>query len=286
MKRILTLFSIITLVGALGLKAQDTAAVEGIPSPNRMLVVNSLGQFVAFNTDHIADIRFVNLETPPQCHMELRDFAYERTSVDIHPNRECSSYRFELIPAETHAFMRTDLDLINWLLTSSDAHAVTVEDSEPLLDFQLAGEGELVPGRDYVLILAACDRYGVWDGALALPFTGPEPQLVGHPGVEVSYSFKSGRNLEARMVPNADCMEFSYVFGTAGRYQQHFENWKDTLGFTSFEDMVNQIGTHSKTVVWEMWEQLPQGEDFELIIVCTDARGTLTKACVTPISVP
>lgn len=253
-------------------------------SPNRMLVVNELGQFVSFNVDHIADIRFVNIDTPPGCQMEFKEFSYERISLDIYPNEECTSYSFELLDAETAASLENDIDVIARLQSSPNAKFV--EDGSELNDWKIAGEGTLTPGDEYEIIFAATDRYGTWDGVTRLRFEGPEAQIIGNPMVEVSYEYKRPDVIEVCMAPNDDTKEFYYLFGTEGRYTRHYDTWKDTLGFKSFEDMVVNIGTRSAVTVWQVWDALAPGTVYELITVAVDRRGNPVTAQFTTISGP
>lgn len=250
-------------------------------SPNRMIVVNSLGQFVSFNVDHIADIRFVNIDTPPACAMELNEFSYERVSLDVTPNEECASYGFELVDSKTAASLVSDIDVIARL--KSSPKTIFVADGSPVSNRQIALEGQLKVGEEYEVILAATDRYGTWDGVSRLRFTAPNPQIIGNPTVDVAVDFKKIDVVEVCMTPNEDVREYYYLFGTEGRYRRHFDTWKDTLDFKTFEDMVVSIGTRATDTVWQVWDALAPSTAYELIVVALDRRGNPDEARFTPI---
>lgn len=258
------------LLPALPSLAQDE---EGKASPNRMLIVNELGQYVPFNLDHVADIRFVNVEGEASASMEILELTSENLEVKVELSEEASQAMVGLCPRATADDFRSDLDAIDWLRQNN---AMTI--CQPVQAVMLSEGIEMNVGEEYSVLSAGADRYGTWDRVERLDVKIPWPDIVGDPVVTVSMSRPDEQTVEVTMDPNADVWRYYFLFGTKGRYQQHYEEWREYRGYESFEDMVMQLGQLSNVKYYQRWSGLYTSELYEVIVVCLDRNGTPVPA--------
>ncbi len=248
--------------------------------PNRMLVVNELGQFVPFNLDHVSDIRFVNVDAAASCSITLKECTYERVSISTEISDEVSSYSVGIMTEEESEQLIRDLDIIEWLQRNSIYNITAAEQ-----DLEIAGEGDLIPGKRYRIVAAARDRFGTWDVVSRLDFTALQPDIIGSPEVLLKVEYPSSDSIEVRMMPNKDVSAYYFLFGPEGRYQDYFEKHSED-GYSSFEEMVIQLGTKSEATMVQKWTNLSVRFSYELVIVPLDRRGTVLPAVVSKLVLP
>lgn len=265
-----------------GTGADDTDPTEretGL-KPNRMLVVNELGQFVPFNLNHVADIRFVNVDAVASCALTLEECSFEKVSISTEVTDEVSSYSVGLMTEEEAERYSRDVDVIEWLQRNSLYDLITAEQN-----LEIAGEGELVPDKQYRIVAAARDRFGTWDVVTRLDFTALKPEIIGNPEVVLRVEYPTTDSIEICMMPNKDVSAYYFLFGPEGRYQDYLEKHREE-GFSSIEQVVIALGTKSTVTITQKWSNLSARFAYELMVVPLDKRGTILPATINKLALP
>lgn len=247
--------------------------------PNRMLVVNEIGQFVPFNLEHIADIRFVDIETPAICTVEFTEITHEATRISVAISPEVTDYRMAVVTAEVASHLTHDLDIIAFL-QSDEALQL---DSE-IEDLNLAEIYELKSGGKYVVLTAARDRFGTWDGVSAFEFSVPYPEIVGNPSIDVLGEKINTRMYLVKFSPNSDVSEYYYIFGSVGQTQEKYNSLQADGVYETFEDMVKDLGVYAKGEVRQTFNNLSSNLKYEAIVVLLDVNGTKVPAQTFPMA--
>lgn len=239
------------------------------PAPNRMLVVNELGQFIPFNLNHVGEVRFVNVANPAKCDVSVADLTHNHVKVTTSMTDEATQYMLKLVPDSVGNTLNSELDIIAFLQRSG-----AEVKSEDLEEFNISEGMELDVCGTYQILSAAADRYGAWDRASRTSVTIPYPQVVGNPQVAVNYARVNSGEIDVAMIPNEDVSSYYMLFGYEDRYTTHYETWKDELGFLSFEDMVMRLGTRISGSYYQTWRQLNDKKVYEVIVLPLDIYET------------
>lgn len=278
MKRLF--FAALTLIAfcfAAWSQESETDIAETGLKPNRMLVVNELGQFVPFNLDHVADIRFAHIETPAACNVEIVESTHEETCVSVELTDEVSSYSIGFAPAKDVENLKTELDIIAWL----EHNGAPVYD-RPFDSLKVADAEHQQSGKPYTVLFAARDRYGTWDRASQISLTVPYPEVVGNPEIELMPDRISNRMLIVRMTPNSDVSKFYYMLNIEGETMHKYQELAESGTYNSFEEMIMDTGVGADREVRETFGSLSSNLNYELIIVLLDRQQTVLPAQIYP----
>lgn len=251
---------ILTLLAHISVLGQEAQSL----SPNRMLIVNDLGQFVTVNIDHVRDIRFAYVDQKAECGFQVTCLEEDRCEVWTSPGDECHYYRIGMVPVDQVAGFEYDLEYIS-LAERRDFPAYYGPQ-----EIILSDNGELQPKASYEIISVAYDRYGTADGVCHSTVTVPPQKIVGNPAVDIVVSRPAENTVEVKFVPNSDTTRFYFLFGVDGRYEYHFEVYHETLGFDTMEEMIVGMGVMASSTFWQTWNMLRPDSTYELLVVCLD----------------
>lgn len=260
------IFSIMTLMLSF-LGSFTTAKAEEASVPNRILVVNTNGNYTGYVIDNLKNIRFARVEGEVLAKIEILDVQLEVVTIAVTRTPACESFRIGLVP-QPIASTFNELSAISY---------VERDGTEPFReDFTNAEvtEMNLVPGADYTLITVAYDEYGVAAGVDMANFTAPGADIVGNPHVDVTFVDSTDTTYTLTFTPNQDVYAYYLCSFEAGTVEQYFAIFGPMMGFASINEMVvgfsmGHYYTSTETLTFEEYDP----GTYDVVIVMEDING-------------
>lgn len=251
-------------------------------APNRIIVNNNIeGHRKVFATDFVKDITFDRIDGEVSVNIsDIKDFKVEGNvvtsfTVSMIRSMSCSYFRIGVLgtPFSSQLFGNDEL-AIDWL----DSNGV-LADAQLTEDFNggtLSGV-ELPLGADYTIWAVAYDDLGCAAGVSHLSFSTPKPQLVGDPKVEATFSDQTLNSFVITVTPNSDVKQWYMACSDKGGMVPNYNQFGPMFGCASMSQYIKRLSgdNHKGKEVYTNKGMNPNTE-YEVYIVCEDAKGNLT----------
>lgn len=238
-------------------------------TPNRILVVNSNGNYQGYVVDHIMDMRFATVEGEVLAQVEIFDVQLELITLAITRTEACEAFRLSIVPQSVANAFNNDVSAISYVENNgSDKYYQDFTNAE------VSGIS-LNAGVDYCLVTVGYDKYGVAAGVVKVPFTTPAPDIVGTPHVDAELVESTLDSFTISFTPNEDVSEYYLCSFEAGTIEEQFNMWSAWMGFASVSEMIEawSWGTSYTGPTTQTWEYMDPGTDYEVAIAIKDANG-------------
>lgn len=261
------IFKFIAPMLALFLAIAPAAAQE--QAPNRILVVNSNGNYKGYVIDHVQDIRFAKVEGEVLANVEIFDVDLDILSVAIIRTEACQSFRLSIVPQSVANALSNDVAAITYV--ENDGSDMYYQD---FTSANITGI-ELNAGADYSLITVGYDEYGIAAGVSRVAFSTPAPGIVGNPHVDVELVESTLNSFTLSFTPNEDVSQYYLCSFEAGTIEDQFNMWGAWMGFTSVSEMIESWawGNYYTGPETLTWDDMEPGTDYEVAIAIKDANG-------------
>jgi hypothetical protein len=272
MKKIL--LSLAMVAGALSLSAQD--------APNRMLVVNTAGNYTSYQLNNVEKLSFASVEGTVACDVAVKDFTDNTITVSATRSEACSSFTIGVFPGVIARSFVESADMTKAYMDQANSPRYY----EDFSNGTITGV-ELTAGTEWAVVTQGYDGYGTPCEARAAYFTTAAEDVVGNPQVTTTVTGSTQDSISFKFVANADVSEFYYVLFGKGEFESQYEMFAPMYGFTNQSEMIVKWGvSHDGNSTYSYtYQNLDPNTEYELYIQALDANGNfapMTKvACST-----
>ena len=267
MKKYILLF--ILAVISLATNAQTT-------EPNRLIIVDKIGNDQTYNIKDIDSIGFATVEGTVAADVKVLGYAQGKGTasdtiwVAVTKTPACYTYKILVLPTNTANQITSDL-MAEAYMNRYDA----IRQWDDFTNAQMTGfDKKFKPGTSYTVVTVGHDGYDTPCEYRKAEFTTPEAQLVGNPQVTCEVTKVTPTTITYKFTPNADVKEYTYrQFDHKGGAMDDFEYWGPMFGYDNLGDyiFINNFtydGEEEYT-----YEGLMPGQEYELAILALDANG-------------
>lgn len=258
---------ILPLISCIPTYAQEATPVE---NPNRVLLVNTRGNYEGYVLDRISDIRFDKIDGEVKANIELFETGLDMIKLAVTRTADCEAFKIGVFPKNTADQLEANpLAAIQYIdMSSSTAYYQDFTNAE------LTGI-DLHPSSDYAVMTYGIDRLGVACDIARADFRTPDPEIIGDPKVTMEQVSNTLTSFTLKFVPNDDVSEYYFVAGEAGSFQQQYEMFGPMMGFSRFEDMIKGWGIAQYEEYEYTYTDMAPNTEYEVLVVCADINGEM-----------
>lgn len=246
-----------------------SATAARAQTPNRLIVFEQSGKYHGYLTERIDSIGFYSLEGEVNASIEVTEV--NETQCAFTATKTEAAYYLELavVTDNVASYLNDDATAASYVVSNTLGQ---------IYDDEYTGIiSGLASGSNYVIMAAAIDKYGIACGVARAPFSTLKADVVGNPYVEAVVTEVTTQGFTVEFTPNDDVLNYAYVAGEKGEWQQQYEQWGPMFGFKNFGDMIMAWGVAESGPSSWTWDDFTPNTEYEVLIQAIDADGNYAE---------